>query len=324
MKTKKSRLRMEIKEITADGSFEGLLSPYGNVDGGMDVILPGAYTKTIKDNGPKVPMLWQHKSDVPIGELTLDDRKDGLWCSGQLLMELPKAQEAYLLIKNRIVKGLSIGFESVKDSIQNGVRSLKEIRLYEGSIVTFPMNEAAQITSVKSKESKGDFLEELATNQTLSGYYQMFSALEGAMADCVWSDVAGPDKLAMAKTVLQQFTDTFTDFFPDYLNAIANVYGIGVAEEWSSKRDLEIKAVKSGARHSAATKSTLMSGLEQIKSGHDAITALLTDEADATDDNADDDDSDTSGGKAATHDTKTEPDSDHSAALEEIRALIPA
>lgn len=300
----KSRLRMEIKEITAEGTFEGLLSPYGNVDGGMDVVEPGAYTKTIKDHGAKVPMLWQHKSDVPIGELTLDDRKDGLWCKGQLLMELPDAQKAYLLIKSKIVKGLSIGFESVKDAIENGVRKLKEIRLYEGSIVTFPMNEMAMITSVKRarQEAKGDFNEELQEYQILDGYYQMFSALQAAMSECVWSDAESTEKVAMCQAILQQFSDAFGSFFPDYLNTLADVYGIGEREVWSSKRELEIKAVKSGARHSAETKSVLKGGLEQIKGGHDDIMALLDDEAgDSTSDD----------GKAAK--AKTEPVADHSA-----------
>ena len=81
----KQRMRLEIKEISAEGSFEGLLSPYGIVDGGADVVEPGAYTKTLNDHGNTVPMLWQHKTDVPIGELVLEDRPDGLWCKGKLL-----------------------------------------------------------------------------------------------------------------------------------------------------------------------------------------------------------------------------------------------
>ena len=305
MKTKsrnvKSLLRLEIKEITAEGSFEGLLSPYGNLDTGGDIVEPGAYTKTLKDHGAKVPLLWQHKSDVPVGELVLEDRKDGLWCKGQLLMTLTDAQKAYQLIKARIVKGLSIGFETVKDSIENGVRHLKEIRLYEGSIVTFPMNEMAQIVSVKARETKGDFIENLAQYQTLDAYYQIFHALQNAMSDCVWSDVPRDEKIAMCATVLQQFTETFSNFFPDYIDVLAEVYGIGAGEMYSSKRELEEKAVKAGARHSAQTRSTLSAACEKIKGGHDDIMALVAEEA------AEDS---TSEEKAAT-DT-AEPADDHS------------
>jgi len=69
-------------------------------------------------------------------------------------MELPEAKKAYLLIKARIVRGLSIGFDTVKEVLDGGIRRLKELRLYEGSIVTFPMNEAAQITIVKHGAGK--------------------------------------------------------------------------------------------------------------------------------------------------------------------------
>src|SRR5262249_31377443 len=51
----------------------------------------------------------------------------------------------------RIVQGLSIGFQTVKREMKDGVRQLKELKLYEGSIVTFPMNESALIETVKAK-----------------------------------------------------------------------------------------------------------------------------------------------------------------------------
>lgn len=145
-----SRIRMEIKEVSEQGTFEGWLSTYGNVDEWGDMVMPGAFTKTLLDRGNSVPMLWQHQSAFPIGTLTLTDKKEGLWCEGKLEMGLQKAQEAYICLKANIVKGLSIGFRTVQDSIEKGVRQLKEIKLYEGSVVTFPMNELAQVTSVKS------------------------------------------------------------------------------------------------------------------------------------------------------------------------------
>ena len=69
---------------------------------------------------------------------------------GQLLMDLEQAKSAYLLIKAKVIKGLSIGFETIQETVENGVRQLKELRLWEFSIVTFPMNEAATISFVKS------------------------------------------------------------------------------------------------------------------------------------------------------------------------------
>lgn len=235
----KSRLRMEIKEITAAGEFEGLLSPYGNVDDGGDMVEPGAYTKTLKDRGAKVPLLWQHKADCPVGELFLEDRADGLWCRGKLLMDLQEAKKAYLLMKAKIVRGLSIGFQTVKDSIEGGVRHLKEIRLFEGSVVTFQMNELALITSVKGKrETKDDFNEELQEIQTLAAFYQLMQALYTALSDLRYSDLTRDEKISAADTIVQQFSDAFSAFFPAYLDTMAEAYG--PQETWS-REEIEIK-----------------------------------------------------------------------------------
>lgn len=239
------KMRMEIKEVSSDGSFEGLLSPYGNVDAGGDMVETGAFAKTLKEHGNTVPLLWQHKKEYPIGLLTLDDRDDGLYCKGQLEMELSKAQEAYICLKNRIIKGLSIGYTSMKDSIENGIRHLKEIRLYEGSVVTFPMNEAAMVTSVKAYDGiKGDFNEELEELQVLDGYYQLRSALFYALNSLLWSDMSKEEKVTMSQTILEQFTETFNTFFPKYLDTLESAYG--PSESWSSNVEQETKQILTG------------------------------------------------------------------------------
>jgi len=321
MKTKQ-RMRLEIKEISAEGSFEGLLSPYGGPDQTGDIVERGAYTKTLQEHGNTVPMLWQHKTDTPIGELTLDDRPDGLWCKGQLLMALPDAQKAYLLVKARIVKGLSIGFESVKDAIENGIRHLKEIRLYEGSVVTFPAAEQALITSVKSKgkrETKDDFNEELNEIQLSDAGYQMRNALSQALSSLFWSGLKKDEIVTASETIIQQFSDAYMAYVPAYIDLMAEYYGD--LETWAKSR-LE---TKSGRTISAATKTTLTTAHEHLKSATDILSALISPEADCDPDGDDTNcDTDTSDEKAAKH--KTEP-ADHSAAqtlVEEIRSLIPA
>jgi hypothetical protein len=105
-----------------------------------------------------VPLLWQHRTDEPIGTLTLIDGPNALQVQGQLLLDLPMAQKAHTLLKNKIIKGMSIGYDTLQDKVENGVRYLKELRLWEGSLVTFPMNEAAVVTSVKSFQDVEDLI----------------------------------------------------------------------------------------------------------------------------------------------------------------------
>jgi uncharacterized protein len=144
----KNLILREFKQ-SGEGTFQGWLSVYNNVDDTNEIVAPGAFKKNLLEQGNMRVMLWQHRTDSPIGELMLEDREQGLWCTGQLLMSLPEAQKAYLLMKARIVKGLSIGFVTIRDAIENGVRKLLELKLFEGSIVCFPANQQAQIATVK-------------------------------------------------------------------------------------------------------------------------------------------------------------------------------
>lgn len=312
----KSRLRLEIKDITAEGSFEGMLSPYGNLDGTGDIVEAGAFTKTLKERGNKVPLLWQHQPALPIGELALEDRADGLWCKGQLLMADTVAQRAYLFIKARIVKGLSIGFESVKDAIENGVRHLKEIKLYEGSIVTFPANEAALIASVKGRtERKGDFNEELTEVQLNDAGYQMRYALFNALSSVIWANLSRDEKIAASDAVIQQFRDAYMAYLPAYLDMLTEEYG--EMEMWSKKRF----ETKEGRKFSAATQEAMQSACDMIKKGHEALLALLEGEAGEADSTSEEK---SKAGALATSaaagaaSAKTEPVKDHSAILTRI------
>src|SRR5678816_2268149 len=88
--------RFEIKEVSDDtGTFTGMLSVYNVVDLGNDLVEPGAFKKTLNDKGAKFPMLWQHKTDEPIGELEVTDTEDGLSVKGTFDLEVVRAREAY-------------------------------------------------------------------------------------------------------------------------------------------------------------------------------------------------------------------------------------
>jgi HK97 family phage prohead protease len=251
MKNKQQQLRMQVKAFAEDGTFEGILSPYGNVDEGGDCVDMGAFTKTLQENGNNVPMLWQHKQDCPIGELTLSDRPDGLYCSGKLLLDIPEAQKAYSLLKAGIVKGLSIGYEAIKAQVTNGVRHLKEIRLYEGSVVTFPMNTLATVTSVKALEEKGDFTDELLVIQLRATCSQLLDALSNSLWPIPWSGISRDEMTSLAETVIDQFREAYLQYLPQYLDYLSREYGMDT-KGWSAH---ETKERQSCTTHLDALKS---------------------------------------------------------------------
>ena len=149
---------LEIKEVSADGTFVGYGSLFNNVDLDRDIMAPGAFTKTLKKKSPqKIKLLWQHDPSQIIGvweELTEDKR--GLKVSGRLLIGqgIPKADEAYALLKAGALDAMSVGFMippggwEYDDKKQ--VRIIKEADLWEISLVTFPANPKARVTRVKS------------------------------------------------------------------------------------------------------------------------------------------------------------------------------
>lgn len=150
-------------KVGDDGSFSGYASVFGNVDGGRDIVAPGAFAesiKRIKDGGDPLPILWQHRSGEPIGGSdVLEEDDHGLKTDGFILKELARGAEAHVLMKRRIVRGLSIGYY-VEDSSYNEkekVTTLKKLDLVEYSIVTFPMNTLAQIGDVKSASTIREF-----------------------------------------------------------------------------------------------------------------------------------------------------------------------
>lgn len=158
MKTKHFDVGFEIKAVNADGTVEGYGSVFGVRDNYDDVIAKGAFIQSLKDHkaaGTMPAMLWQHDADKPIGVWTemVEDEK-GLRIKGQLAMETVKGKEAHALLKMGALNGLSIGFMSKEWAYDRDteVRTLTAIDLWEVSLVTFPANEKARVTNVKSAD----------------------------------------------------------------------------------------------------------------------------------------------------------------------------
>ena len=153
---------LEIKAVQEDGFFSGYGAVFGNVDWYNDVILPGAFAKSLEkwaEKNKMPPVLWNHNDGEPIGVYTniYEDSK-GLFVEGRLLIDdVPRAKSTHALLKAGAIDGLSIGYKTKKANQQtNGIRELIELDLGEISIVTMPANEESLITSVKSKLEEGE------------------------------------------------------------------------------------------------------------------------------------------------------------------------
>lgn len=143
---------LAVKSLDSTGRFAGYASVFDVVDNQKDIILRGAFSQTLKGRARDIKMLWQHQQDEPIGifERMFEDAR-GLYVEGKLLLDVARGKEAYSLLKEGAIGGLSIGYSPIKYRIheKTGVRLLSAVELWEISLVTFPANEAAKITVVK-------------------------------------------------------------------------------------------------------------------------------------------------------------------------------
>ena len=140
-------------------AFTAALSTTGNVDLAQDKILDGAFDKWLESGPQKLPILWNHNHNEPIGywdKFKLTDNE--LLANGNILTKTARGQDAYVLIKGGAVQGTSIGFTSEKFHIaheKDRASSLgidfEQVSLREASIVTFPANEFAGVKSAAER-----------------------------------------------------------------------------------------------------------------------------------------------------------------------------
>lgn len=163
------------------GEFEGYAAGILNIDSVGDMIVPGAFREDLPRFLSEGVVCWQHDWATPIG-VPLEAREDGygLWTKCRI-SRTTKGQDAMTLIRDGVVKKLSIGYRvedydyidrsgltaflagmaiegerqasiirSYDEQELEGVYLLKKLKLYEYSPVTIPANDNAIITDAKS------------------------------------------------------------------------------------------------------------------------------------------------------------------------------
>lgn len=151
---------LEIKTLdtAGEGTFEGYGSVFHVKDSYGDVVMPGAFKRTLAEavsKGRTPAMLWQHDYDRPIGVWeAMSEDSNGLLVRGRIATQTRDGRDAYELLKMGALSGLSIGYRtkrSVWDE-PSKTRQLVDVDLYEVSPVVFPANDAARVSAVKSED----------------------------------------------------------------------------------------------------------------------------------------------------------------------------
>ncbi|MER9092226.1 HK97 family phage prohead protease [Mesorhizobium sp. M0700] len=158
---------VEVKFASDRGAIDGYGSVFGVRDLHGDIVDRGAFTATLarhQADGTRPVMLFSHRMDKPIGVWDRVSEDDyGLKMSGRLNLDTQAGREALSLVKQDAISGLSIGFLVNPGGAsvgRDGVRHLKDLDLWEVSLVAIPSNGKARITDVKSADdvtSRRDF-----------------------------------------------------------------------------------------------------------------------------------------------------------------------
>ena len=147
---------LQIKSAKADGTFSGYAAVFGNIDLGYDVIEPGAFksAKTTGDGMLRIAI--DHNLRQLAGKASFKQDERGLWVEGQLSLGVSYVKDAYQLMQDGVLDGLSVGFDILKDGSDYEERSGKFVRvikaaeLWEFSLVAFGMNPLAKVENVKT------------------------------------------------------------------------------------------------------------------------------------------------------------------------------
>ncbi len=145
----------EFKFAAGTGTVSGYGAVFDNVDLGFDRIEKGAFAKSLQAK-KSVPMLFQHEPAQTIGVWdSVREDEHGLLVKGRI-SDTVLGRDVRTLAKDGALTGLSIGFRTVDSDYSGETRILKEVELYEISVVTFPMNDLARVETVKSQLRRGE------------------------------------------------------------------------------------------------------------------------------------------------------------------------
>ncbi len=166
MRLERKFIGTAIGGISDDGLFGGYASLFDRIDMSRDVILRGAFRRTLAARGASgIRMLFQHDPAEPIGTwMAIEEDAFGLKVRGRLSAGSARAREVLALIRDGALDGLSIGFKTgrARTDPRSGIRRIHEVDLWEISVVTFPMQEGARITAAKGAAVGASMEDQLA------------------------------------------------------------------------------------------------------------------------------------------------------------------
>lgn len=293
---KNKSFKLNVKELNLEKN-EVLFYPsvFDNLDDGGDIIVKGAFAKTIRENFDRIKVFFWHGQDrheAPIGKpLEIIEDDFGLLVRAKIA-QTERGKEVLELLKTGVITEGSIGYQIIKDEWTKDGHIIREVKLMEVSFVPWGMNSATRVLAVKEKPAEGkDNGESLQEKQPvtwgeiyqirklLDDYGLMISALRESIDEIVWN-FGEPIPEDEGKALLQQNINQFASAMMGWVEEMSSAgllkndpFIIKIKE---SMPDFKTKLIES-LREEPETAKTEISTPETKA---DSVTATIEPESD--------------------------------------------
>lgn len=149
-------LGMEVKDVdTKEGVVSGYFSAFGMVDSDGDIMMPGAFKRSIADWGPKgkgrIKHLLNHDPSKPLGKV-IELEEDGYGLKYVSKVGTHSLGKDFVkMVESGLIAEHSIGFKTLREQKSGDANQIHEVMLFEGSSLTaWGANENTPLIGMKN------------------------------------------------------------------------------------------------------------------------------------------------------------------------------
>lgn len=314
MKTKTYQATVKALDDDEAGTFEALVSVFGNVDHAGDRVVKGAFQKSLarwEESGDPIPVVFSHRwddLDAHIGKvLTAEETDDGLLVTAQLdITDDPAAAKVHRLLKERRIKEFSFAYDVLDEKTQNGANELLELDVIEVGPTLKGMNAETVLVGAKRRQREKVYAPLAGSVEQLQ--QQIREAVRA------WASDGDGDSWAYVEATFEDtvvFSVESSEGETHYQAAYtATDDGVTLGEPTEVELEATIRAASRGAKSGRVLSAKNETKLRQAA---DLLAEVLAG-VESTSDEGDDDaksgakDEDPSGGKSEERETRSPSD----------------
>ena len=158
---------LEVKDIDKKSRIvTGYFSTFGNLDSDGDIMMPGAFKRSIQDWGPdgkgRIKHLQNHNTNLPLGKpVVLKEDEIGLYYESKLV-ETSFGTDFIKMVEGGLITEHSIGFSTIREQKTASGNEIQDVKLFEGSSLTaWGANEDTPMLGFKSVYQVEELKEEI-------------------------------------------------------------------------------------------------------------------------------------------------------------------